>query len=64
MPPFIAKVAINGSDKATTVPFRVPGLAGRALTVLDEGRTIRPVKKVYFRDTFMPYQVHVYVAAP
>jgi hypothetical protein len=32
--------------------------------VLDEGRTIRPVKKVYFRDAFAPYQVHVYVAAP
>jgi len=57
-------VAINGSGKATSVPFRVPGLAGRALTVLDEGRTIRPVKKVYFRDAFTPYQVHVYVAAP
>jgi hypothetical protein len=34
------------------------------LTVLDEGRTINPVKKVFFRDSFTPYQVHVYVAQP
>jgi len=32
--------------------------------VLGEGRTIKPVKKVIFRDSFAPYQVHVYVAAP
>jgi hypothetical protein len=57
-------IAVNGSAKATTVPFRVDALAGRTLTVLDEGRTIKPVKKVYFRDSFAPYQVHVYVAAP
>ena len=34
------------------------------LTVLDEGRSIRPAKKVFFRDRFAPYEVHVYVAAP
>ena len=50
--------------RATTVPFRVDALAGRTLTVLDEGRTIRPAKKVFFRDRFAPYEVHVYVAAP
>ena len=57
-------LAVNGSDRRTTVPFRVGALAGRVLTVLDEGRTIKPVKKVYFRDSFAPYQVHVYVAGP
>jgi hypothetical protein len=57
-------IAVNGSDQATTVPFRVDALRGRTLTVLDESRTIRPVKKVYFRDAFAPYGVHVYVAAP
>jgi hypothetical protein len=57
-------IAVNGSDKPTTVPFRVDALAGRTLTVLDEGRTIRPAKKVFFRDRFEPYQVHLYVAAP
>lgn len=57
-------IAVNASDKPTRVPFRVDALAGRVLTVLDEERTIKPLKKVYFRDSFTPYQVHVYVAAP
>jgi Purple acid Phosphatase, N-terminal domain len=57
-------LAVNSSDRATTIPFRVDGLAGRALSVLDEGRVIKPVKKVYFRDRFEPYAVHVYAAAP
>jgi hypothetical protein len=57
-------IAVNGSDGATTVPFRVDALDGRSLTVLGEGRTIKPVKDVYFRDSFAPYGVHVYVAAP
>jgi hypothetical protein len=57
-------IAVNGASKATNVPFRVDALAGRTLTVLGEGRTIKPVKQVIFRDSFAPYQVHVYVAAP
>ena len=57
-------IAVNGAAKSTNVPFRVDALAGRTLTVLGEGRTIKPVKKVIFRDSFAPYQVHVYVAAP
>jgi hypothetical protein len=57
-------IAVNGSDKTTRVPFRVDSLAGRTLTVLDEDRSIKPVKKVFFRDSFGPYQVHVYVASP
>jgi hypothetical protein len=57
-------IAVNGSGQPTRVPFRVDALAGRTLTVLDEGRTIKPAKKVYFRDSFGPYQVHVYVAQP
>jgi Purple acid Phosphatase, N-terminal domain len=57
-------IAVNGSGKPTRVPFRVDALAGRTLTVLDEARTIEPMKKVYFRDSFAPYQVHVYVASP
>jgi hypothetical protein len=57
-------IAVNGAGRQTTVPFRVDAAAGRALTVLDEGRTIKPVKKVIFRDSFAPYQVHVYMAAP
>jgi hypothetical protein len=57
-------LAINASDRPTRIPFGVAALAGRTLTVLGEGRTIVPVKKIYFRDSFAPYQVHVYVAAP
>ncbi len=57
-------IAVNGSDRPTRVPFRVDSLAGRTLTVIDEGRSITPVKKVFFRDSFGPYQVHVYVAQP
>jgi hypothetical protein len=56
-------VAVNSTAAATTVPFRVDALAGRTLTVLDEGRTIRPTKKVFVRDRFAAYEVHVYVAA-
>jgi hypothetical protein len=57
-------VAVNSSAQATRIPLSVASLAGRTLTVLGEGRTITPVKKIYFRDSFEPYQVHVYVAAP
>ena len=57
-------IAVNGSGTQTTVPFRVDTLGGRVLTVLDEGRTIKPVKKVYFRDSFAPYQVYICIAAP
>jgi hypothetical protein len=57
-------IAVNGSPTATNVPFSVPGLAGRQLTVLGEGRTIKSVKKLIFRDSFAPYGVHIYVAAP
>jgi hypothetical protein len=57
-------LAVNSTAAVTTVPFRVDALAGRALTVLDEGRTIRPAKQVFFRDRFAPYEVHVYLAAP
>jgi hypothetical protein len=57
-------VAVNGAASPTTVPFRVDALAGRTLSVLDEGRTIQPAKQVFFRDRFAPYEVHVYVAAP
>jgi hypothetical protein len=57
-------IAVNGSASPTAVPFRVDGLRGRTLAVLDENRTIKPVKNVYFRDSFAPYAVHIYVAAP
>jgi hypothetical protein len=57
-------IAVNSSDQPTRIPFRVDALAGRTLQVLDEGRAIKPAKKVYFRDSFGPFQVHIYVATP
>jgi hypothetical protein len=57
-------IAVNSSDQPTAIPFRVDALAGRTLQVLDEGRTIKPAKKVYFRDSFEPFQVHIYVVPP
>jgi hypothetical protein len=57
-------IAVNSSDQPTRIPFRVDALAGRTLRVLDESRTIKPAKKVYFRDSFEPFQVHIYVAPP
>jgi hypothetical protein len=57
-------IAVNSTARPTTIPFRVDALAGRQLVVLDENRVIRPAKKVYFRDHFAPYEVHVYLAAP
>jgi hypothetical protein len=57
-------IAVNSSDQPTRIPFRVDALAGRTLRVLDEGRAIKPAKKVYFQDSFEPFQVHIYVAPP
>jgi hypothetical protein len=57
-------IAVNATDVQKTIPFRVAQLAGRKLSVIGESRTITPAKNVFFRDTFAPYQVHVYVAAP
>jgi hypothetical protein len=57
-------IAVNSSAVPTTIPFRVDALGGRQLVVLDENRVIRPAKKIYFRDHFGPYEVHVYLAAP
>lgn len=57
-------VAVNGGATPVSVPLRVDGLAGRAVSVLGEGRTLKPAKRVFLRDRFEPYAVHVYVAAP
>jgi hypothetical protein len=57
-------IAVNSTGTRTTIPFRVDALDGRTLSVFEENRAIKPVKKVFFRDTFEPYAVHVYVAPP
>jgi len=57
-------IAVNSTDRATTVSLRVPGLRAGALQVLDEGRSVRSTKRGVVRDTFPPYAVHVYEAGP
>ena len=57
-------IAVNGSAQPTAVPFRVDSAAGRNLQVLDERRTLVPVKGSIYRDRFGPYEVHVYLAPP
>jgi hypothetical protein len=53
-------IAVNASDRPTTVTMRVAGLAGRPLSEVDENRRLRSTKRVNVRDTFGPYQVRVY----
>jgi hypothetical protein len=55
-------IAVNSTASPVTVPLRVPGLARRSLTVLDENRVVRTTATGSFRDRFAPYQVHVYRA--
>lgn len=56
-------VAVNASYAPTRAAVRLPGLAGRPLTVVGEGRTVTPAGEV-FRDAFEPLAAHLYVAAP
>ena len=55
-------IAVNASGRPTKVPMRIDGLAGRALTVLGEGRKLVPSRQVFVRDAFAPYDVHIYRA--
>jgi hypothetical protein len=56
-------IAVNGGAKTTTVPMRVDALRGRTLHVVGENRVLKPTRKVYLRDTFAPYAVHIYSTA-
>ena len=56
-------VACNSTANATTVPFRVDALAGRALTVLERADD-RACEEGLLPGPVEPYAVHVYVAAP
>jgi len=56
-------VAVNPMPTAMQATLRVPGLAGRQLQVLDEGRTVQATG-ARIVDAFAPLGVHVYVAAP
>jgi hypothetical protein len=52
--------AVGMRDGTTTATFKVAGLAGRAeAQVLGEGRSVE-VRDGVFRDTFRPWDVHLY----
>jgi hypothetical protein len=55
--------AVNPTFGPTPATVSVPGLGGRALQVLGEGRTVTPTGDT-FSDSFGPLAVHLYVAAP
>jgi hypothetical protein len=56
-------IAVNAGFTPLDATVRVPGLAGRTLRVLDEGREVGSGDGS-FKDSFAPLGVHVYVAAP
>jgi hypothetical protein len=53
-------VAINPETNAMRATVDVPGLAGKRLDVLEEGRQITPSGES-LTDTFAPLEVHLYV---
>ena len=56
-------VAVNASRLSRRARIDVPGLAGRPLAVLGEGRAVMPSGDT-FLDDFGPLATHLYVAAP
>jgi hypothetical protein len=55
-------IAVNPTRTAVHATIDVPGLAGRSLTVLGEGRTVAASGES-LSDGFAPLAVHLYVAA-
>jgi acetyl esterase/lipase len=52
--------AVAMRDGTATVTFKLPGMRGQAIAeVLDERRTLE-VRDGIFRDTFRPWEVHLY----
>jgi hypothetical protein len=56
-------IAVNPTFQPVQATIHVPGLAGRGLGVLDEGRQVA-ASGDSFSDAFAPLGVHVYVVAP
>jgi hypothetical protein len=55
--------AVNSARTATRATVTVPGLGGRAGTVLEEGRGVTASRDA-FSDDFGPLAVHLYVFPP
>jgi hypothetical protein len=56
-------VAVNSGPSPARADFELPGLDGRALRVIGEGRSVGPDGEA-FADDFAPLAAHVYVAPP
>jgi hypothetical protein len=56
-------IAVNSIRAPVDAAVRVPGLEGRTVSVLDEGRALTATNDV-LTDRFEPLAVHVYVAPP
>ena len=56
-------VAVNPTHAALRATLTAPGLNGRTLRAIGEGRSVGAAKDV-FHDDFDPLAVHLYVAAP
>ena len=55
--------AVNPTRSPVRTTLRAPGLGGRSLEVLEEGRTV-PSSGDSFTDDFGPLAVHLYLARP
>ena len=56
-------IAVNGSRVNATATINVPALGNRQLISLDGSRSVS-ASSGSFTDTFAPFEVHVYIAAP
>jgi hypothetical protein len=56
-------IAVNPAHQPVRAQITVTGLAGRALSVYGESRSVTPTGDV-LADDFAPLSVHVYIAAP
>src|SRR5439155_12343328 len=56
-------IAVNGSRVGATATISVPALGNRQLISLDGSRSVS-ASSGSFTDTFAPFEVHVYIAAP
>lgn len=56
-------IAVNPARRTVRAAIDAPGLAGRSVSVLGEGRTVA-AEGDRLEDTFAPLAAHLYVAAP
>lgn len=56
-------IAVNSGWNAVNAKMTIPGLNGRPLSAMGEGRRVNSDGDT-FTDRFAPMAVHVYIAAP